>query len=97
MKGYVITVDFEISHAHFDEFLKLVIANGKASERDEPGCKRFDICLPREQPNHVFLYEIYADEAAFKAHLETPHFKEFAAATQHMVAGRKLMACDWVA
>jgi autoinducer 2-degrading protein len=96
MKGYVITVEFEIAHAHFDEFLKLVSANGKASERDEPGCKRFDVCVPRETPNTVFLYEIYDDEAAFKAHLETRHFKEFAAATQHMITARKVVACDWV-
>jgi autoinducer 2-degrading protein len=97
MKGYVITVDFEIAPAHREEFLKLVIANGKASERDEPGCKRFDICVPREQPNHVFLYEIYDDEAAFKAHLEAKHFKEFAAATEQMIVGRKIVAADWVA
>ena len=27
--------------------------------------------------SRIHLYEIYADEAAFKAHLETPHFKVF--------------------
>jgi quinol monooxygenase YgiN len=97
MKGYVITVDFELAPEHRQKFLELVIANGKASERDEPGCKRFDICLPREQPNHVFLYEIYDDEPAFKAHLEARHYKEFSAAIQGMVVGRKIVVADWAA
>ena len=97
MKGYVVTVDFEIAPAHRDEFLKLVVANGKASERDEPGCKRFDICVPRDRPGRVFLCEIYDDENAFKAHLETKHFKEFAAATKDMVVARTLVVADWVA
>jgi quinol monooxygenase YgiN len=53
--------------------------------------------VPREQPNHVFLYEIYDDEAAFKAHFEAKHFKEFAAATEQMIVARKIVAADWVA
>jgi autoinducer 2-degrading protein len=97
MKGYVITVDFEIAPIHLEAFLALVIANAKASERDEPGCKRFDVCRVREAPNHVFLYEIYADEAAFKAHLEAKHYLEFRDATQHMIIARKITACDWLA
>lgn len=97
MKGYVVTVDFEVAPARRDAFLKLVIANGKTSERDEPGCRRFDICVPRDPPGRVFLYEIYDDENAFKAHLETNHFKEFAEATKDMIVGRKLVVADWVA
>jgi (4S)-4-hydroxy-5-phosphonooxypentane-2,3-dione isomerase len=97
MKGYVIAVEFEVAPPHIDEFLRLVIENGKASERDEPGCKRFDICRRRDEPNRIFLYEIYDDEAAFKAHVETPHFLKFRDATEKMVVGRKLWACDWLA
>jgi len=97
MKGYVISVEFDVAHVHIDEFLRLVTKNAKASERDEPGCRRFDVCRTRDDPNRVFLYEIYDDEAAFKAHLETAHFKEFRDETQHMIAHRKITACDWLA
>ena len=38
----------------------------------------------------VFLYEIYADEAAFAAHLKMPHFIEFDAATKAMIKGRTI-------
>ena len=43
----------------------------------EPGCHRFDVCADPQTPGRIFLYELYSDEAAFKAHLDTRHFKSF--------------------
>jgi len=94
MGGYVITVDFEIEPAELRQFLSLVRENAKRSVRDEPGCRRFDVATPRDGGTHVFLYEIYDDEAAFHAHMATPHFKSFATATKDMVKGRKISALD---
>jgi quinol monooxygenase YgiN len=97
MKGYVITVEFDIVPAQFDTFMRLVAENAEASRRDEPGCRRFDVCRPHDSENCVFLYEIYDDEAAFQAHLQTAHFKSFAVATTDMITARKIVACDWIA
>ena len=47
---------------------------GQGSVRDEPGCFRFDIHQDAEVPTRFYLYKVYTDEAAFQAHLETPHF-----------------------
>jgi len=47
--------------------------------------------VPLDGSPHVFLYEIYDDEAAFKAHLQMPHYKSFAAATAAMVQDRKIV------
>jgi quinol monooxygenase YgiN len=85
---YAITVDFELEDGARERFLSLVRANAAASVRDEPGCVRFDVLTPRGQaegPDRVFLYEIYADRAAFEAHLKTAHFLAFDAATQSLV------------
>jgi len=94
MPGYVITVDFEIEPAELKPFLKLVRENAQRSLKDEPGCRRFDVASPRDGESRVFLYEIYDDEAAFQAHLLTPHYKTFATATKAMVKGRKIAALD---
>ncbi len=94
MAGYVITVDFEIAPDQHKHFVTLVRENAKRSLADEPGCRRFDVALPHDGPNRVFLYEIYDDEAAFQAHLRSPHFKSFAAATKDMVTGRTITALD---
>ena len=57
-------------------FRKAMLENAEASRTREPGCRQFDVC---EKPDgsEIFLYEIYDDEAAFKAHLATDHFKKF--------------------
>lgn len=94
MAGYVITVDFELEPAEHGRFLQLVRHNARLSLAEEPGCRRFDVSVPRDGSPRVFLYEVYADEAAFQAHLATPHFKDFATATKHMVKGRKISALD---
>jgi quinol monooxygenase YgiN len=42
----------------------------------EAGCKAYQISRSVEQPDLLFLYEIYEDQAAFDAHVQTAHFKE---------------------
>jgi quinol monooxygenase YgiN len=91
MTGYVITVDFEIKPESRDRFLALVRENAALSISAEAGCRRFDVCVPADGSPRVFLYEIYADEAAFKAHLQTTHYRAFAAATSGMVQDRKIV------
>ena len=97
MSGYVIAVEFDIDPAQLAAFMPLMTENAAASLRDETGCRRFDVCRPRDVANRVFLYEIYDDEAAFQAHLLTSHFKSFAVATKDMITARKIVACDWIA
>jgi (4S)-4-hydroxy-5-phosphonooxypentane-2,3-dione isomerase len=70
--------------------------NGAAAAK-EPGCKRFDIINLASDPNHFFLYEVYDNEAALKAHRETDHFKKFAATIAKMVAKRETRAMSVVA
>ena len=55
--------------------------------RDEPGCFRFDILRNSEIPTRFHLYEVYRDEAAFQAHLEAPHFKQWISTVQEMFDG----------
>ena len=50
-----------------------------------------------KDPNHVFLYEVYDNEAALNAHRATDHFKKFAATTADMVAKRDVRAMSVVA
>jgi quinol monooxygenase YgiN len=85
---FVNAVDLDIVPAEREKFLAAITENGMASVK-EPGCRRFDILSLASDPNHFFLYEIYDNEAALKAHRETPHFKKYAATTANMVAKRE--------
>jgi hypothetical protein len=50
-----------------------------------------------ENPNHVFFYEVYDNEAALTAHRATAHFKEYQAATANMVTGRNVRGMTGIA
>ncbi len=89
---YVIVVDFEVRPDRLAEFLPLMRHNADMSVRNEPGCRQFDVCTDPEAPHRIFLYEIYDDRAAFEAHLASPHFRHFDAATVDMVASKNVRA-----
>lgn len=93
---YVNAVDLDIVPAERENFLAAIKENGAAAAK-EPGCLRFDILNLASDPNHFFLYEVYQNEAALKAHRETDHFKKFIAAASKMVAKREPRAMSVVA
>ena len=63
----------------------------------EPGCHEFNITVSLKDPNHVFIFEVYDNAAAFEAHRATDHFKKYAATTKDMVAKRDARALASVA
>lgn len=92
--GFVILAEFEILPGHAATFIRHARANAAASVRDEPGCRRFDVLLPEDAAERIALYEIYRDRAAFEAHVSTPHFAAFDAATKPLVRNRLMRRFD---
>jgi quinol monooxygenase YgiN len=45
--------------------------------RAEPGCLFYQAHRSPEDPRVFFLYEQYADEAGYQAHMETEHFAKY--------------------
>lgn len=88
MSGYVVTVDFRLKPGTMDRFRKLLDRNAIDSCRLEPGCRRFDVMLPEDAPDRVFLYEIYDHRQAFGAHLQTEHFKLFNDASAELLISK---------
>lgn len=85
---YAVVVTFAIHSDHWDAFLPLIHANAKASVADEVGCLQFDVATDPDRPDEVFLYEVYADAAAFQTHLQSVHFKDFDTTAGHMIADK---------
>jgi autoinducer 2-degrading protein len=81
-------VDLEIAPDQLDKFRAALKENGAATIR-EPGCRRYDILQSAPNPNQIFIYEVYANQAAVQAHRETEHFKKYVAATKDMVVKRQ--------
>jgi autoinducer 2-degrading protein len=84
---YVNAVDLDIVPAERDNYLAAIKENSEAAIQ-EPGCRQFDILVLADDPNHLFLYEVYDNEAAFKTHRASEHFKKYAGLTATMVAKR---------
>jgi (4S)-4-hydroxy-5-phosphonooxypentane-2,3-dione isomerase len=85
---YVNAVDLDIAPDQIGAYMAAIKENGAASIK-EPACHQFSIAVQAANPNHVFLYEVYENEAALKSHRETDHFKKYAAITAKMVVERK--------
>ena len=91
MDGFVVLARFRVAAGAREQFLSLVRRNAAASVADEPGCRRFDVLTPEGGPDGaIVLYEIYDDAAAFDAHMRTPHFAAFRAATAAIVLSADL-------
>lgn len=88
---FVVIVFFEAKDAHVADFKQAISINAKASVDDEPGCQLFDVAQDPNDESSFFLYEIYDDEAAFKAHIETPHFKSFDKLSAPWVKDKKVL------
>jgi (4S)-4-hydroxy-5-phosphonooxypentane-2,3-dione isomerase len=94
--AFAITVEFRVKPGMLDEFRPLMDENARASMREEPGCRRFDVLQPLGQPDVVFLYEIYDDRAAFEAHVRSPHFQRFQADSASLVVAKTVVEYELV-
>ena len=76
---YVTLVHVHVKPEHVSAFIDATRANHEGSVR-EPGNVRFDVIRSVEEPTRFVLYEWYVDEAAARAHKETPHYAAWRAA-----------------
>lgn len=93
MDGLVILVEFRLKPGTRQRFLEAVEPDARDSVAKEPGCRRFDVLVPEDEQDVVWLYEIYDDAAAFDAHLEMPHFAAFQAAIEPIVESSTIRRC----
>lgn len=70
---YGIFASIIVKPEHREQFLATMEETARRSVQEEVGCVRFDVFREKDQGNRYLLYEVYVDEAAFEAHLATPH------------------------
>ena len=89
---YVIIVEFRIREGHEADFMARMREQAENSLSREEDCLQFDVCNDPENPQRVFLYEVYSDEDAFKRHLESAHFNDFDATTSAWIESKTAQA-----
>ncbi len=86
-------VELNIVPGQMDAFLTRARAHRINVLNNEPDCKGFELLVPTEGGDTVFLYEVYADQAAIDRHMETPYMKQYMTDTGPMIAGRTRRLC----
>ena len=82
--------EIEVYPDNLAEYLAAAKAVGAESVAKEPGVVCIFPMQKKEHPTQIRIVEIYRDEAAYKAHLETPHFKAYKDGTYHWVKSLNL-------
>ena len=86
--------EIEVNEGYLEEYLAAAHNVGTKSVEVEPGV----ICIfpmqVKDAPNTIRILEIYRDDEAYQAHLQTPHFLEYKQGTLHMVKSLQLVATE---
>ncbi len=93
MSQIAVLVEFQVKPEHRRDFESIIRQHAAKTLETEPGCRRFDVLIPKKEDGRVFLVEVYADEQAFQAHAATPRLAEVRESYKDMVADRKLTIC----
>lgn len=79
------------------EFLAAIKVNTAASVASEPGCLVFDVSQDRVDPELIYLYEIYRDDAAYEAHTQTAHFRDSRPLVEPLILEQECFESDVIA
>ena len=82
--------EIEVKPDHLDAYLSAAATVGATSVREEPGVLCIYPMQDAERPTSIRILEIYRDEAAYQAHLATPHFRAYKEGTPHMIESLRL-------
>ena len=80
--------DHVVKRGRVHAFAQALAENARTSRDTEPGCRQFDVCRDPGDPSLFFLYELYDDEAAIQAHLQSQHYLQMNAATAPWVESK---------
>jgi autoinducer 2-degrading protein len=75
-------------------FLDAIEADALGSERDEPGCLRFNVLRDELDENVYYFYEVYTGPAALEAHRAALHYAVWRAAADTLDGPTEAIRCQ---
>jgi quinol monooxygenase YgiN len=81
----------QIDPAQLDRYKAALQAEVETALRVEPGVLSLNAMAEKDNPAHITLVEIYADDTAYQAHLQTAHFLKYKTETKQMVKSLELV------
>lgn len=80
-----------IDSAQLENYKAALKEGIEAAFRVEPGVLMFDAFYEKNIPTHVTVLEVYANDSAYTAHRQTPHFKKYKDTVKAMVKSLELV------
>jgi autoinducer 2-degrading protein len=81
---YISAVDLDINPSSMTKFLAALQPDGAAMIQ-EAGAHEFVSTTGQKDPNHVFIFEVYSNAAAYDAHQKTAAYNKFVAISMLML------------
>ena len=91
-----IWVKARVKPAQRQKFLEAIEQDALGSERDEPGCLRFNVLRDEKDENVYYFFEVYKDQAALDAHRAAPHYAVWRAAADTLDGPTEAIRCATV-
>src|SRR5579872_7026182 len=76
--GLLVVAQWEAREGEADRVAE-ILSRFLPEAQKEPGAQLFLISRAKDNPAQFLFYELFRDEAAFKAHQESEHFKTYIA------------------
>jgi quinol monooxygenase YgiN len=86
--------ELEIDFAQLEPYKAALQEEIATSIRVEPGVLALYAVSVKDHPTQIRLFEMYANAAAYEAHLQSPHFKRYKSGTAGMVKSLKLLETE---
>ena len=80
----------QVDPAQLDSYNAALKEQMTTAVKAEPGVLTYYAVADKTNPAHITILEIYADTAAYQAHIQTAHFKKYKATVQNMVQSLEL-------
>ncbi|MCM1168484.1 MAG: antibiotic biosynthesis monooxygenase [Bacteroides sp.] len=93
--GIIRLSKIEVFPEYLDAYKEFATEVGEVSLRTEPGVLTMYAVAEKENPCRITILETYASQAAYQAHIASPHFQKYKQGTLHMV--KSLMLSDQTA
>jgi len=86
--------ELHIDPAQLDAYKAYLTDEIEESVRLESGVLSLSAVAVKGDPAQIRIFEVYADQAAYEAHLKAPHFLRYKNGTAGMVRSLKLIDTD---
>lgn len=83
--------ELEIDPTQLAVYTAAVKEEMDTSVRIEPGVLAIYCVAEKDNLARLRFFEMYADEVAYTAHIESPHFRKYVETTKTMIPSRKLI------